>query len=166
MYLHRPEEPSGRRRFLLALSLSTATAVVVAAPLALKAASVDTPIGGADSEVSDFSPSSSSTSTTIPLGPQIGRNTKSSGANLPIGPGDPSDVVTTNPAPVRKTRPTARPTTTAPNSSTSSTNTSQDTTTTTDGSSSTESSTTSSTSSTSTTSTTPTSTTDTTSSDE
>jgi hypothetical protein len=41
MYLQRPGEQSGRGRFWLALSLSTVTAAAVAAPLALKAVSVE-----------------------------------------------------------------------------------------------------------------------------
>jgi hypothetical protein len=41
MYLQRPGEAAGRGRFWLALSLSTVTAAAVAAPLALKAVSVD-----------------------------------------------------------------------------------------------------------------------------
>ena len=41
MALYQRRESSGRTRFLLALSLSTVTALVVAAPLAIKAVSVD-----------------------------------------------------------------------------------------------------------------------------
>jgi hypothetical protein len=41
MYLERPSDKSGRGRFWLALSLSTVTAAAVAAPLALKAVSVE-----------------------------------------------------------------------------------------------------------------------------
>ncbi|MDH3302380.1 MAG: hypothetical protein OES24_17915 [Acidimicrobiia bacterium] len=90
MYLQRPDEPSGGSRFLLALSLSTVTALAVAAPLAFKAITVDSDLGGQDAEVSDVT-EMSTTTTAPPSGPQIGPKVRSPLAKLPIRPGLPSD---------------------------------------------------------------------------